>query len=213
MELDYFDSVNFKPSSILDIGCNRGQFYHLCIKKWGGGLKNNMVLVDGNLNLRSHLDDLGVNYHLELLSDKEKIISFYLTKTNPIGTGASIYRENTHFYDDENVIIQERKTTTLDNLFSNSIGFDLIKMDVQGSEIDILRGGIDICKRAFYIILEVSMVSYNSGAPMSDEVYNYMKTLDFEFSHIANVHHKTGGEFSGLDVQKDVIFKNIRKDK
>ena len=42
--------------------------------------------------------------------------------------------------------MQETKVTLqkLDNLFEDNAVFDIIKVDTQGSEIDILKGGKDL---------------------------------------------------------------------
>ena len=46
---------------------------------------------------------------------------------------------------------------------------DLIKMDVQGSELDILEGGKKILSQAKYLIVELQHIEYNDNAPLFEE--------------------------------------------
>ncbi len=57
--------------------------------------------------------------------------------------------------------------------------FDLIKLDTQGSELDILKGGVNLVQRSKAIILEVSHQSYNQDSPLVNEVIEYMTDINF----------------------------------
>ena len=70
-----------------------------------------------------------------------KEVNFYTRTYEERCTGNSIYREKTSFFDDSQITIESKQTTTLDILL-NGRQFDLIKIDVQGSEIDIINGEI-----------------------------------------------------------------------
>jgi FkbM family methyltransferase len=96
-------------------------------------------LIEGNESCEDVLRTLGVDYSINLLSDVAKQVDFYIRKNEPRCTGNSIYRENTSFYDDNQIIIEKKQTKTISNIFLNKT-FDLIKIDVQGSEIDIING-------------------------------------------------------------------------
>jgi hypothetical protein len=82
--------------------------------------------------------------------------------------------------------------------------FDFIKMDTQGSELDIIKGGQRICKKAKYILLEVAVIEYNEKAPLENEIILFMENFGFkEFFTI-------GEHFNGEQlVQKDIVFKNL----
>ena len=82
------------------------------------------------------------------LSDDNKKIKFYTRKDKPHTQGAGYYLEKG--YGDLAMII-EKSTQRLDDIFDDNTKFDLIKMDVQGAEIDIVRGGQNLCKKASLI--------------------------------------------------------------
>ena len=195
----------FDPKSILDIGANVGQFYN----EIKGIFPNSYYyLIEGNDSCEVVLETLNVDYSICLLSDCEKEVDFYVRKHEPRCTGNSIYRENTSFYDDDQIIILKKQTKTLSSILNNQT-FDLIKIDVQGSEIDIINGGLDIIKNAKGVLMEISLVEYNQNAPVKEFVYEYMLNLGFTpIDNIGNVNHPITHEL----IQQDILFLNQKYD-
>ena len=191
----------FEPNSILDIGANVGQFYNEIKTIFPDAY---YYLIEGSENCKSALETLNVDFSISLLSDVEKEVDFYVRKHELRCTGNSIYRENTSFYDDDQIVIEKKQTQTLLNLLSNKT-FDLIKIDVQGSEIDIINGGLEIFKAAKGILMEVSLVEYNQNAPTKDFVYDYMDNLGFKpVELIGNINHPLTYKL----IQQDILFLN-----
>lgn len=199
MNLSYFNKIQFKPKLILDIGCNVGQFYQLCKNTWGNV---ECILIDGNENVEEDVKKLNVPYHITVLSDSIKEVVWYSTIENPKCTGDSYYRENTEHYSNEKVILIKKQTNTLDNLFPNK-QFDLIKIDTQGSEIDIIKGGINLCKKAKYVILETSIIEYNLDSPNESQVNDFMKSIGFSIISVVGVHY-----LNNTISQKDILYEN-----
>ena len=195
----------FEPKSVLDIGSNVGQFYNEIKLIFPNAY---YYLVEGSESCEVVLETLNVDYSICLLSDYEKEVDFYIRKNEPRCTGNSIYRENTSFYDDDQILIEKRQTKTLSNLLNNQI-FDLIKIDVQGSEIDIINGGLVIIKEAKGILMEVSLMEYNQNSPAKDFVYEYMDNLGFKpVEVIGNINHPLTYEL----IQQDILFLNKKYD-
>jgi hypothetical protein len=139
-----------------------------------------------------------------MLSDCEKIVKYYIRDGEPLCTGNSIYKENSAFYDEDKIIVVEKDTKTLPRVLNNKL-FDLIKIDVQGSELDIIKGGLDIIKSSKGILMEVSLVEFNQGAPTKQEVISFMEEIGFEpVEIIANINHPM---FHTL-IQEDILFLN-----
>lgn len=190
-------SKYFTPNSILDIGANTGQFYKKSINQFPNA---KYLLVEGNEMCEVELRKLNVEYSLTLLSEKETEVDFWIRNEDPFSTGNSIYKENTDFY--KNSVSVKKKTNTLDNLL-NGRHFDLIKIDTQGSELDILKGGPILVSKANGIILEISYVEYNKGAKLSNEVIDYMKSIGFtSVETIEKIYHPVTGQH----IQDDVLF-------
>ncbi|NDB59763.1 FkbM family methyltransferase [bacterium] len=194
-------SKYFQPSSVLDIGCNTGQFYHSCKSVFPSA---RYYLVEGNYRCEPFIRTLGSDYSIALLSDDIKTVDFYVRKNELLCTGNSIYRENTTFFTDDQIIVEKLSTTTLDLLLPDS-QFDLIKIDVQGSEVDIIRGGMNLVSKAKGLLLEVSLVEYNFNAPRKDDVMKFMKTIGYEPKElIGNIGHPIDGSL----IQEDILFIN-----
>jgi FkbM family methyltransferase len=192
------------PKSILDIGANVGQFYSESLNEFPDSY---YYLIEGNDYCEKILGGLNVDYSISLLSSEKKIVDFYMRKHNLMCTGSSIYRENTNFYNDEEILIIQKATNTVDELLGEKT-FDLIKIVVQGSEIDIIEGGINLIKKSQAIILEVSLCEYNLGSPNKEEVYKYMDELGFyPVEVIGTINHPT----NHTKIQEDVLF--LKKEK
>jgi FkbM family methyltransferase len=195
----------FIPESILDIGANVGQFYNEIKEIFPNSY---YYLIEGNDSCNVVLETLNVDYSISLLSDTEKEVDFYIRKHEPRCTGNSIYRENTSFYDDDQIIILKKQTKTLSSILNNKV-FDLIKIDVQGSEIDIINGGLDIFKNAKGVLMEISLVEYNQNAPVKEFVYEYMSNMGFiPIETIGNINHPITHEL----IQQDILFLNQKYD-
>lgn len=181
--------------NILDIGANDGWWYRTTKARYPTA---NFTLVEANPYNELALQGAGVRYYIACLSDRVKTVQFYTTKSSPTSTGASYYKENTEHFSDDNLVVLELITTTLDELFPTET-FELIKMDVQGAEVDIIAGGKKLLSRASEVLLEVPMegVEYNTGAPSRRAYFEVMKDLGFlNYRVVENIRN----------LQQDVLF-------
>jgi FkbM family methyltransferase len=72
---------------------------------------------------------------------------------------------------------------TLDKIFSN---IDLkknvfIKMDVQGFEDEVIKGGYDVINRAQILVIECSLQQTYVDEPMFDGIYQLLHPMGFEY--------------------------------
>ena len=204
MRLEEVRDMGINPNTILDIGAHTGQFHSWSKRVWPDV---GVFMIEANPLHESHLDKLammnGDKYLIAALGDEEREVTFYTRSDKPHTEGNSYYKE--HNYWDIPQLVQETKVTLqkLDNLFENDAVFDIIEVDTQGSEIDILKGGKDLVSKAQAIILEVSFIEYNEGAPTAEETIDYMNEIGFEERMSLGEHYD--GE---TIVQKDLLFTN-----
>ena len=126
---------NYYPQNIFDIGCGYGEWFKKINKIFP---KSKYYLFDANYENKKFLDKLSIKYKISykilLISNKIKKIKFYI-----MGYGSSVYNELSQHKRRIKII----KSTTLKkeineyNILSKN---NLLKMDVQGSELDILKG-------------------------------------------------------------------------
>lgn len=189
----------FLPYRILDIGANIGQFHKLAQNTYPEAF---IFSIEASPECEQALKEITPNYYIGLLAKDNSEYDFYSRKDAPTGTGNSIYRELTHFYSDDKLEILKQTGIKLDDLFEEDSEFDLIKIDTQGSELDIISGGLNLCKKAKGIILEVSLTQYNEGAPLYDEVISFMENLGFRKEAILDEARNHGSH------QQDILFIN-----
>ena len=190
---------HFYPYRILDIGVNVGQFYQIAKQTFPDSF---IFSIEASKECEPYLKQLTDNYYIGLLAKDTSEYNFYSRKGDTTCTGNSIYRELTHFYSDDQLEIIKQKGIKLDDLFELDSEFDLIKIDTQGSELDIITGGINLCKKAKGILLEVSLTQYNEGAPLHEEVIQFMSNFDFIKTEILDEARNNGSH------QQDILFIN-----
>ena len=198
--------LGFEPRTILDIGAQVGDFYRECKGIWPD---SQIMMIEATKECEPYLKDTGGNYLIAVLSDEKKKIPFYKTKVADTNTGNSVYKELTSAYSDENLIVEQRNTYTLDELYDGYTAvFDLVKLDTQGSEIDILNGGSHMIKNTSVIIVEVSNVEYNENAPLVDEVSKYMESIGFVYK--MEIGRSYSDKFLTTDgiIQRDYVYVN-----
>jgi len=161
-----------------------------------------IVSVEAEPSCSTELLNVNPNSIIALLAKDNAIYNWYKTTENSICTGNSIYREISDHFSNEKLIVEERIGIKLSDLFKPN-QFDLIKLDTQGSELDIIQGGLDICKATKGIIIETSINKYNDGAPLYVQVVVFMNSIGFEQKEEIDVFHY------GNIFQKDILF--IRK--
>ena len=190
-------SFGFEPKNILDIGANKGKWTQEIKKKVFPKAEYTLIeAIDYEELEKLSVKHDNINYKNILLDEIERLVTWY-EKRN---TGDSLFKENTGYFDDCKEI--KRSATTLDLVFNKNEVFELIKIDCQGAEIPILKGGNRLIQKSSVIILEVPfMGEYNIGAPNFYEHINYMENIGYRVFDIVELHR-----VDNILIQIDIIF-------
>ena len=78
----------------------------------------------------------------------------------------------------------------------------LLKIDVQGSELEVLKGSEPLLDRFRYICIELSFIELYTGQPLSHEVIRYLDGRGFQLISIHNLHN----DAYGRSAQADFLF-------
>lgn len=195
--VSYLEKLDITPNVIYDIGSCVLHWQRHARRIWGN---SKIYLFEANKDVKKLYDKLGLEYHLGVLSDQDnKTVKFYKDPMN-LG-GNSYYKENTVHYNETHAVTELSRTLDSVVLENNWPLPDLIKIDVQGAEIDILKGAANCIKNCKDVILEAQHVEYNLGAPKVSAVIEYMQSIGFELVE----------KFSLGSIDGDYHFKNTKK--
>ena len=78
----------------------------------------------------------------------------------------------------------------------------LIKLDVQGYELEALRGMPDLLGQAAYVYAELSFAQFYEGQPLAAELIAWLGESGFELGYINDVSRTS----QGFPAQADVLF-------
>jgi FkbM family methyltransferase len=186
-------------NTVFDIGANNGSWSKL---KKQGVLKNSyFYLFEGNPAHQPALENSNLPYYIGILSNPgRESVDYYAIN----GTGDSYYKENTPFYDDKTPVTVPARTLESIVAECNMPVPNFIKIDTQGSELDILRGAETILPNVDLVYLECPIGKYNIGAPNIQEYLEYMASQQFIPADLLEIH--TGDH---VLVQVDIMFINL----
>jgi hypothetical protein len=93
---------------------------------------------------------------------------------------------------------------TLDAVAAGAIaGPLLLKLDVQGYELEVLRGASHTLRHTEVMVLELSLLEYNRGAPLMAEVLAEVNAMGYAIYDICGQHRR---DESRVLLQMDAIF-------
>ena len=130
----------------------------------------------------------GVEYYPHALGEKNERKKLYITQ-HPMCT--SLYKPNEkliRLYNNLEVAYlkneTEIETITLDTFADkyNINDVDFLKVDVQGAELDIFKGGKNVLKNVIKIICEVEFLPIYENQPLFGDICNFLNQNDFMFN-------------------------------
>jgi len=97
------------------------------------------------------------------------------------------------------------KTMSLDSfIHNNDIGsIDFIKIDVQGAELDVFKGGVKALQNVVLIVSEVEFIPLYVDQPLFGDVCHYLADKDMMFHKFLGM---AGRALRPLVVQNDINF-------
>ena len=181
-------------ATVYDIGANKGKWAAEASKYLNN---SKFYLFEANSTHAESLERTGFDFFITTLSNKAGSREFFAIG----GTGDSFYKEVTHHY--ENVEARVVETETLNNLVKSKDLMipQLIKIDTQGSELDILGGATDFLDKVPFIYLECPVDEYNEGSPKFDDYIYFLKHNGFVASEVGEIHRRSmDSKFLQLDI-------------
>jgi len=207
-------NFGFAPTEILDVGAYEGYFSRGARQIFSEAY---ILMIDALAEKETVLADVcreigNADYLIAMLGDRAtETTSFFVadTKMRPdlIKTGSSKFRENAAFPMEERALPQHTLESVLSGRDRN---FQLLKLDVQGAELDVIRGLGRYLSKVEVILMEISLVEYNKGAPLINAVLNELNGVGFVLYDIVGESRHLGGrllQIDGLFVRPNSRFR------
>lgn len=187
--MDILRSLGWSPKTVLDVGGYKGHWTREHQRIFPRAA---FTVIEPNPH--PELRFLDARILSEIVSAEPGTVSWY----SNLSTGDSIYRETTRHY--SSVAPTTRTTTTLDALFPTET-FDFVKLDCQGAEVDILRGGRRVLQQTEVLLLECPFACrYNEGAPTFASYIEAITAAGFSPLDISELHRA-----NGVLIQIDIV--------
>jgi FkbM family methyltransferase len=201
VQLETLKLDGYAPRTLLDIGANAGGFSESFRLAFPDCVP---TLIEPNPYCEDELARLPYERHMVAASDENGEADLFLSSAWLKSTGASLYRENSDYFRDELLLQRTVRKARLDDLLAGR-RFDFVKIDVQGSELDVLRGGETVLRQADYILIEISVVDFNAGAPPAEQVIAELAMMGFAPVDFTDLHRQADLREGVL--QMDVLFQ------
>lgn len=195
---------DLRVAHLLDIGANRGQFCLFAHTAFG------VRKIDAFEPLAECADDIRsvlpfVSVHQVALTDSEGEREFHVSRANDSSSLRQITTNQTkHFPGTEEAEIRSVPATTFETWCSGrSIGRpSLAKIDVQGSELNVIRGMGKEIHQIDYIYAELSFIELYEGQALAGELISYVNDLGYNLTGLYNI--KRDGMRA---IQADALFR------
>ena len=198
--LERLSSVGFQPEQIFDVGAYRGDFAQSCLQIWA----NTKVACFEALGSKVE--------QLQQLANQNSAIAVF-----PVLLGAEP-REKVPLHEAETAssvlvehVPQDFPVTwhpmhTVDQIVQDSFGGrspELLKLDVQGYELEVLKGAEQSLSNIQVILAEVNLLDIHKGVPLLADVIAWLDERDWVTYDICGL---TRRPLDGALWQADFIF-------
>jgi FkbM family methyltransferase len=196
----------FAPERIADVGACQGDWTRLCHQVFPAA---RVLMVEPQSRHRERLQRLSAGsaglkvYRQALLGPPGMTEAAFHVLDDGAGTGSSILPELSDVPRHREVM----SVMTLDDLVLQT-GFGslaFLKADVQGFELEVLKGATRTLGEVQHVLLEVSIVPYNEGSPLIDSVLTWMRSAGFGVEEVFDLSRARDGRL----VQADLLFSRL----
>lgn len=194
------------PETIIDIGSNKGQFILLIEKIYPNkniySFEPIKEMIDKQKKFFAYKNN--IIFHNIALGSSTTLKEFLITTRMDSSSFLKIVSDKNKSKNYDIVENRNIQINTLDNLLINEkISHPvLIKIDVQGYELEVLRGANNLLKKTDYLLLEVSKNEMYQNQPIEKVIVEYLKNLNFDILKSNNWSKIQNTNF----YQRDIIF-------
>lgn len=199
------------PKTVLDIGANTGAYARMVRKRFPEAVIHSFEpLSDCFETLEKALPgDARFHVHKMALGNENGESIIHRSSFNPSSSLRPMAALHKKLYPKSAEHLEETiDIARLDDV-AETLSLEgplLIKMDVQGFEDQVLRGGVETVKKASALIIETSFVSLYENQPLFDGIYQILRELGFEYRGRLETHYN---RLTGEPIYEDAVFIRV----
>ncbi|MBD2209701.1 FkbM family methyltransferase [Nostoc linckia FACHB-104] len=198
-----------QPLSVIDVGASRGEFSESLQQVYG---LNKALLIEPQPSLCTKLKNRFKNSKIIVyecaVAESERIQEMEVLNWDYSSSLLEVRRD----IDNVNTLLDlevnkkiECQVKTLDKILQEIEWYepiDLLKLDVQGAELMALKGAEKTLRQTKMIFTEVSFSQLYEGAPVFQEIYDYLHGKGFKLLTISDGFRGADGDL----LQGDALF-------
>lgn len=194
----------FNCNIVLDIGSNIGEWSMSVKKIFPQAI---FYLIDPIIEMKEYLEEFcrkqpGSKYFLVGIGSKNEKV--FLTTFGETYEGSTMMFGDVPAFKNQNKQ-REVDVVTIDSLLQNSLIQvpDIVKIDVQGFELEVLKGADCLFGKTELFIIEVSLFKFNDHTPEIAQIIKFMSAENYVIYDIPGYLRRP---FDGALAQIDICF-------
>ena len=176
LAIERLANSNFNPTQIFDVGAYKGDFADLCLKYFPESKVACFEVLEhrvDQLNLLASQNSSVQVFSTLLGSEIQAKVQF-----NQAETASSVLVEQTP----QNFPVKSYPMTTVDEIVHKHFGGispEFLKLDVQGYELEVLKGAEKSLPGIQVILAEVSLLDIHQNVPLLSELIRWLDEKDW----------------------------------
>lgn len=194
--------------ALVDIGAYQGLFTALFHKIFT--LKSSICVEPNEKMLpliRENCADLEMELYNHALAEKEELKKYYQHEDSSmnsiVAADETVLLNKFTFDNPDKITVKEVQTLTLDKLVFDVAKIDskkiFIKIDTQGSELNVLKGGIQTLQATRYCLVEHIFLNPYKSDYTFEHLSEFMRSMNFRCLGALSVIHTQTHEISAVD--------------
>jgi hypothetical protein len=185
--LERLSKLGFKPSQVFDVGAYKGDFTNLCLKYFPDANVACFEVLEHRveqLNLLTSLSSKVQVFPTLLGSEIREQVNF-----NQAETASSVLIEKIP----QNFPVKCYPMTTIDKLVEDNFqgkSPDFLKLDVQGYELEVLKGAEKTLQGIQVVLAEVNLIDVHQNVALLAEIVDWLNLRDFVAYDICELHRR-----------------------
>jgi FkbM family methyltransferase len=198
--------IDTESPRIVDGGANRGQ----SVSKFLTEFDSPIIYAfeprpDMSVVLRNRFDEDNIEVHEKAIGPKKDIIDFNITESSLLSSALDPSLVGEYFGEDGEIQeVIEAEQIRLDEFFETDKTLDLVKLDLEGYELDALYGAEGHLNNISIIYTEVEFIPHYKNQALFSDIDTYLRENEFQLFNIYNLVTDPSGQLR----QGDAIYIN-----